>query len=116
MLIIYFNSFAKERDERIKVAHYDGSHKLINVAFYESPDESYKYLKFIGAVVDGNKRLYVTIYGAASLKGKDARVYIGRLNTTDSVFANKTLEFTEDFKDTKSVMAYNRGYQYTALC
>jgi hypothetical protein len=107
--VIYFNGYAQDKDERIRVVHYDGSHKMINTAFYESPDENYKYLKFIGAVVDGSKRVFICSYGAASLRGKDARVYISRLKVGDSVFENKNLEFTEDFKETKSVMAYNHN-------
>ena len=105
--VIFFNGYASDRDERIKIIHYDGNHKVINLAYYESPDESYKYLRYIGAVVDGNKRVFISTYGAASLRGKDAHVYISRLNAGDSTFTNKTLDFTEDFKDTKSVMTYN---------
>jgi len=107
--IIFFNSYAEDRDERIKVIHYDGNHKVINLAYYDSPDDSYKYLRFIGAVVDGNKRVFLCSYGSANLKGRDAHVYISRLNATDSVWTNKALDFTEDFKETRSVMAYNHA-------
>ncbi|MFI5196525.1 MAG: hypothetical protein ACHQD8_05500 [Chitinophagales bacterium] len=105
--VIFFNGYASDRDERIKVVHYDGNHKIINLAYYESPDESFKYLRFIGAVVDGNKRIFISTYGANSLRGRDAHVFISRLNVSDSTFLNKTLDFTEDFRDTKSVMYYN---------
>jgi hypothetical protein len=61
--VIIFNGFAHNRSERIRVLHYDGSHKIINHAFYESPGGKFKYLRFIGAAVDGNKRVFVTTYG-----------------------------------------------------
>ena len=107
--IIYFNSHADELNEQIKVAHYDGSHKLINLAYYASPNKSYKFINYIGAVVDGSKRVFISTYGAESEKGKEANVYVACLNTGDSIFMNKKLEFSEDFKDTKSVMQFNRN-------
>jgi len=107
--VIYFNSYASDKDERIRVVHYNGKHKVINRAYYESPDDNFKYLNFIGAVVDGEKSVYLCTYGAGSAKGKDAHVFISRLDAKDSVFFNRTLDFTEDFKDTKSVMSYNRN-------
>ncbi len=105
--VVFFNGAAHDRDERIKVQHYDGNHKMINLAYYESPEEDVKFLNFIGAVVDGSKRVYIATYSANSRKGRDAHVYIARLNSTDSEFQVKSLDFTEEFKDTRSVMYYN---------
>ncbi len=105
--IIYFNGYAKDKSEQIRVVHYNGKHKVINKAYYDSPDENFKYLRFIGAIVDGDKSVYMATYGASSLKGKDGHVFVARLDAKDSVFYNRTLDFTEDFKDTKSVMSYN---------
>jgi hypothetical protein len=107
--IIFFNGYTKDPDDRIRVIHYDGNHNKINTAYYESPDEDFKYLRFIGAVVDGSHRVFISSYGARALNGKDGRVYISVLKAGEKTFGNKALKFTEDFKDTKSVMAYNRG-------
>ena len=108
--VIFFNGFAKDRSERIRVVHYDGTHKIINDAFYESPNGAFKYLRFIGAVVDGNKRLYVTTYGHNG-KSDDvaARVIVSCLKVGEKEFKHNLLSFSEDFDDTKSVMIYNRS-------
>jgi len=107
--VIYFNGYASDKDERIKVDHFNGEHKLIHSAFYDSPDENFKFLRFIGAVVDGDKRLFVACYGAANQRGREGRVYISRLQASESSFTNKSLDYTEDFRDTKSVMYYNHN-------
>ena len=107
---IFFNSFAHNRSERIKVVHYDGTHKIINTAFYESPGGQFKYLKYIGSVVDGNKRVYVATYGHNGNSSDVAsRVIVSRLNVGDSSFHHKLLDYSEDFDETQSVMLYNRG-------
>lgn len=106
---IFFNGTAKDKDDRIKVVHYNGNHKVINIGYYESPEDDYRLLRYIGAVVDGDKRVFISVYGSVNFKGKDAHVYISRLNSTDSTFTSKTLNFTEDFRDTKSQMYYNHS-------
>ena len=107
--VIFFNGYSKDPDDRIKLMHFDGNHQQIGFAYYDSPDENFKYLRFISAVVDGNKRVFISTYGAASLRGKEGKVFISSLKAGDKAFVNKALNFTEDFKDTKSLMAYNRG-------
>lgn len=106
---IFFNGFSKDPDEKIRVIHYDGSHNKINAVTYDSPDDNFKYLRYIGAVVDGDKRLFLASYGASNSRGGDGRVFVSSLKAGDKAFVNKALSFTEDFKDTKSIMLYNHG-------
>ncbi len=107
--VIYFNSFAHESNERIKVIHYDGTHKAISTAFYESPNGAFKYLSYIGSVVDGNKRVYVATYGHNGKSDDElSRVIVSKLNAGETSFTHKLLDFSEDFKETKSVMSFDR--------
>ncbi len=109
---IFFNGFAHDRSERIRVVHYDGTHKILNDAFYESPNEAFKYLRYIGAVVDGSKRIYVATYGHNGKSGADdsaARVIVSRMDVGQKEFGHKLLDFSEDFDDTKSIMLYNHA-------
>ena len=107
---IYFNTQAHDRSERIRVVHFDGTHKVLSNAFYESPNNQFKYLRYIGCVVDGSKRVYVTTYGHnGNSEDVAARVIVSVLNAGDSSFKHKLLDFSEDFDDTKSVMLYNHS-------
>ena len=106
--VIIFNSFAHNRSERIRVIHYDGNHKVLNAAYYESPQGQFKYLKYIGSVVNSNKRVYVATYGYNGNSSDVAsRVIVSKLSVGDSNFAHKLLNFSEDFDRTQSVMRYN---------
>ena len=109
--VVFFNGFAHESGERIKVVHYSGDHKKISSAYYDSPNDKYKYLRFISMVVEGDKMLHICTYGFndKSNSGEDAGVIISKLNAGDSAFTHKSLDFAEDFRDTKAVMRYNKG-------
>ena len=108
--VIFFNGFAKDRNERIRVVHYDGTHKIINDALYESPGGAFKYLRYIGSVVDGNKRLFITTYGYNGKSDDEAaRVIVSSLAAGEKEFKHNLLNFSEDFDDTKSVMLYNHN-------
>jgi hypothetical protein len=108
--VIFFNSLAHDRSERIRVLHYGSDHKVLSDAFYDSPDGMFKYLTFIACAVDGNKRVFVTTY-ARSSNAEDvaSRVIVSSLNAGDTAFKHNLLEFSEDFKDTKAVMLYNHN-------
>ena len=108
--VIYFNGFAHNSSERIKVVHYDGTHKVLNTAYYESPGHKFKYLRFIGCVVDGSKRVFVTTYGHnGNTSDVAARIIVSKLNLGDSNFVHNQLNFSEDFDNTQSVMLYNHN-------
>lgn len=113
--IVNFNSFA-ESDKRLEVIHYDGSegkHKIINRAFYASPQGQFKYLRFIGMTVDGPYNVYMCTYGFnhKTDMGNDSRVIMSRLKTEhgDPVFTHNLLSFSEDFRETRGIMQYNKG-------
>jgi len=110
--VVFFNGFAHESGERIKVVHYNGMHKKISSAYYDSPEGQFKYLRFIGMTVDGDKSIHLCTYGFntnSDENGADSRVIISKLDAGDSTFTNKLLDFTDDFRDTKAVMKYNKG-------
>lgn len=110
--VINFNSFAHESDERIEVVHYgiaDGNHKILSRAFYDA--QGFKYTRFIGMTVNGDKSVYLCAYGfnTQNSGGKDSRVIVSRLDKGAKEFTNKLIDFTDDFKDTKGIMQYNPG-------
>ena len=112
--VINFNSFAHESDERIELIHYSGAggnHKILNRAFYDSPNGQFKYLRFIGMTVDGDKQVFLSTYGfnTKSSGEKDSRVIVSRLKAGEKDFTHNLIEFTDDFRDTKAIMKYNPG-------
>ncbi|HXS37924.1 MAG TPA: hypothetical protein VN721_14570 [Flavipsychrobacter sp.] len=115
--VVYFNGFAHESGERIKVEHYNGEHKLINSAYYDAPDGQYKYLRFIAMTVEGDRNIFLAVYGfnTQASGGDDSRVIISKLSADVNVFKQKILDNTEDFKNTTATMTYNPGRQVLQL-
>lgn len=109
--VIYFDGLAKEGNARIRVVHYDGTHKQLNTANYFAPDNKYKYLRYIGAVVDSNKRVFLATYGfnGKANEDKEPGVIVSKLNVGDTKFSHTLINVSNDFNDTKSVMLYNRN-------
>jgi len=109
--VIFFDGFSHETNKRIKVIHYDGTHKVLNTVFYDSPEGKYKYLRYIGAAVDGDKRVYITTYGYNGKADEDEapKVIISRVNVGETKFSHSLINVSNDFNDTKSVMLYNKA-------
>jgi hypothetical protein len=111
--VAYFNGFAKESGKRIEVVHYSGNHKILNRSYYfDSTAESpFKYVKFIGMTVLGEKQVSVCTYGFNTEKsgGKDSRVIVSKLAKNENTFRHNMLDFSDDFRDTKAIMRFNPG-------
>jgi hypothetical protein len=61
--VALFNSFASDRNERIELVHYNKDHKEISRAFYQSPNDEYKYLTFQDLIVMGDKEVIALAVG-----------------------------------------------------
>lgn len=108
--VVFFNGFAKDRNERIRTIHYDGSHKIVSEAFYESPEGAFKYLTYVGMAIDGRKKLFLSTYGRnGTSSDQKPRLIISALNSGDTLFKHNVLDFTEEFGFTKSLMIYNHN-------
>jgi len=104
------NSFAHESDKRIEVIHYDGTHHEINRAFYNAPEDNYKYIKYLGMAVDGERLFMCTYaYNTTASGGKDARVIVSKLSKGSKDFKQVQLEFEEKFNSTEALFVYNKS-------
>lgn len=105
---IFFDGLSNKPD-RIRAIHFNGNHKVISNATYVSPNGQYKSLNYIGATVDGNKRIFVSTYGynGEADEDKDAVVLISRLNAGATKFDHTTLQVSTDFANTKAIMRMN---------
>ncbi len=105
---IFINYLTDKADERIKVLHYDGSHKLLNSTFFTSPNPDYDDIEFVGAIVDSNRRIFMSTYVFKD-DNKKGQIYISRLNANEKTFLNRSLDFSDDFGKTRAVMIYNQN-------
>jgi hypothetical protein len=107
--VVSFNSLSHDRDKRIEVVHYGPDHSEINRAYYESPEGTYKYLKFLDMYVKGGEFVFMVnyAYNTRMSGGKDSRVLISQLKSGDKAFKYQFLNYTDDFKNIEAVTRYD---------
>ena len=106
--VVFFNTLRGDADERIRLVHYDSTHKIITSAFYDYPGDKFDNYVFLACAVDGSKRAYLATYCYVKGQSDDASsVAISVLNAHNPKFVTKLLKFSDDFDDTKAKMLYN---------
>jgi hypothetical protein len=91
--VALFNSFASDRNERIELVHYNKDHKEISRAFYQSPNDEYKYLTFQDMTVMGDKEVVALAVGMNTRSsGGDQN---GSLLTGTLTAGSKSLELSK---------------------
>lgn len=115
--VIAFDGFASETDNRIVIQHFNGNHQEINKAYYDGPNSQYKFIDYIGSVVDGDKAIYMATYAynTKASGGATSKVIFSRLNADSKTIEHHPLDGTLNFKDTKAIMSYNPGYNTIEL-
>ncbi len=80
-----FNSFESDRNKRIEIIYFDGSHKQLARSFYNSPEEKYKYLVYADMAIIGAEKVCILTYGynTASSGGKESALLMATLYSGD---------------------------------
>lgn len=108
--IALFNTLANDRNERIEIMHFDGNNKLINKAFYESPNDGYKYMVFRDLYVDDARAVYVVATGYNTRKSggdQSGGLFIGKLESNTPSFTMKKLPFSQAKQIDGVILRYN---------
>lgn len=77
--IAKFNTFESDRSKRLEIVHYNPRHKEIARAYYQSPQEKFKYLQFVDLVVVGREQVFTLVYAynTKSSGGKEYELLLG---------------------------------------
>lgn len=108
--IALFNTLANDRNERIEIMHFDGNNKLINKAYYESPNDGYKYMVFRDLYVDDAHSVYVVATGYNTKKSggdQSGGLFIGKLEPHTPSFSMKKLPFSQAKQIDGVILRYN---------
>lgn len=107
--IIRYNTYAPETKDRIEVIHYNPQHNIINNAFYASPNNKYKYTKYLSAYVHKDDYVVIGTYGFNTIKsgGEDARFYVSQLAKGKTTFTQKELVYKDFYKGARCNFTYN---------
>jgi hypothetical protein len=96
--VVLFNSFESDRSKRIEIISYGADNKESGRAFYSSPDEKYKYLRYVDMAVMGNEKVSVLAYGynTASSGGKESELILANLDKGSPKVSFTELGFSKD--------------------
>lgn len=94
--VVSVNSFHADRNKRIAVSIYGADNKELSHAFYQSPEEKYKYMEFLGLAPFEKDKLGILAYGynTAASGGKECELIFGQLIAGDTVLTMDKLGTT----------------------
>ncbi|PBQ34198.1 hypothetical protein CNR22_21300 [Sphingobacteriaceae bacterium] len=107
--MIRYNTLAAETKDRIEVFHFSPDHKIINKANYTTPNNKYKYTRYLNAYVHKDEYVILGTYAFNTDKsgGDESRFYISQLSKGKTTFLQKELGLTEYYKHPTSEFVYN---------
>lgn len=107
--LIRYNTMAPETKDRIEVLHYSPEHKIINKGNYTSPDNKFKFTKFLNAYVHKDEYVMLSTYAFNTKKsgGEEGRFYVSQLSKGKAI-GQKELSFTEFYKGVRCEFTYNK--------
>jgi len=90
--VVMFNSFESDRSKVMEIVVYGADNKEISRAYYSSPEEKYKYLRYVDMAVLGSGKVCVLAYGfnTRSSGGKESELILANLDK-----GAKSVDFTE---------------------
>lgn len=109
--VVLFDALNSDRNQRIEIIHYNKEHKEISRAFYQSPNDAYKYLSFMDLCVRGDKELVVIVVGKntrSSGGDLNGTLLMGSLKAGATSFDLQRLTYPDAGKISESMIRYNK--------
>jgi hypothetical protein len=115
--LVLLNSFESERSKRIEIISYGADNKETGRAFYASPDEKYKYIRYIDMAVIGSDKVSVLAYGynTANSGGKASELILANLDKGATAVSFTELGFSMDLLVYHGICRYNPAIKSLVL-
>jgi len=95
--IALFNSFESDRSKRIEIVAYGSDNNEKSRAYYNSPDDRYKYLKYLDMAVIGSEKVCVLAYASNSQSGgNDGELILAGLDKGAKAVTLNELDFARN--------------------
>ena len=103
------NSFESDRNKRIEIVFYGNDHKELTRAYYSSPQNKYKYLRYIDMAVIGKDKVSVLAYAynTKSSGGKESELVLANVDAGATSVDLHELGFSKDEVVTGGITRYN---------
>jgi hypothetical protein len=103
--VLAFDGFAPETAKRLELIHYNTSNEEIGRQYYDAPENRYKYINYLGMVVDGNSNVSLATYCYNGEGAGGSKIFLSRLQK--NAFEHHALDFSANLKDTRGSLIYN---------
>jgi len=100
--VLAFDGFAPETAKRIELVHYDANHQEISRSYFDAPETRFKFINYLGMVVNGTTGVYLMTY---CYGGAGTKIFLSELR--DKALTHHALDFTANLKETKGTLVYN---------
>lgn len=115
--VVMFNSFVSERSKRIEIITYGSNNQETKRAFYASPQEHYKYLRYVDMVVIGPDKVSVLAYAynTRNSGGKESELIMANLDKGQKDVSFTELGFSKDLMVYWGITRYSPAAQSVVL-
>lgn len=107
--VAMMNSFEADRNKRIEIIFYGPDHKELSRAYYSSPEDKYKYLRYIDMTVIGKEKVSVLAYAynTRSSGGKESELVLANLDEGSTSVTLQQLAFSKEMEAPDGITRYN---------
>jgi hypothetical protein len=107
--VAMLNSFESDRNKRIEIIFYGQDQQETGRAYYSSPANKYKYMKYIDMAVIGKEKVSVLAYAynTAASGGKESELVLANLDAGSSSVTLTELDFSKDLIIDGGIARYN---------
>lgn len=104
--IVLFNSFEPKRNKRIEIVHYGSDHEEMTRAYYDSPEDRYKYMEFVSMAVLGSEKVCV-LANAYNPDDEGSEVVLATLKKGENLVSYNELNFPKGIVLQNAIVKYN---------
>ncbi len=103
------NTFENDKDKKIEIVFYGADNQEISRAYYNSPDDRYKYMEYIDMAVIGKEKICVLAdaFNTKSIKGRSSELVIATLNAGSKEVVLDELNFAKNMIVKWGLVRYN---------
>jgi hypothetical protein len=106
--IALFDTFESDRNKRLKFVHYSADHNMLSEAYFQSPNNEYKFLSFLDMLVMADSKLIVAVKCKDLAADKRPAVFFGTLKSSATLFEIKKVESASNGGANLAHLKYNR--------
>ncbi len=108
--IVLFNSFESDRNKRVEIVTYQSDHEIAGRAYLTSPDDKFKYLKYLDmAFVNGEALIFGYGYNTKNSGGRENTMLLGSLKTDSKKMVVKEVKFTHNKEVEMAITKFNKA-------